>query len=125
MWTIPLALGRWAVSAWRWVTSSGHWKIVAVAITAILLALLIHSYRSRGAHITELTADLEVSRGEVLLLRQAREADTTVVVENTAAKSAIARTESIASAKTEAALAAHPDWASQPIPRDILDSLRD
>jgi hypothetical protein len=118
------AATTWLLTAAKWVLGGGRWKIVLIALTAILIALLYHNWRSARAERDEARVALDASRGEVALLRKAKVADDAAVTHNRVARTRIAAKEVTGRAKTEAALARHPDWADQPIPADIIDSLR-
>lgn len=124
MLTLWLTLGRWASTAWLWVKRSGHWKLVAAAMTAAILILIIFSYRANLRENAALKSDLVVAQGEVVLLEQARVSDSVAVSAVAAAKDTIAHTEAEQRVETIEALEAHPDWANEPIPDDVIHSLR-
>lgn len=109
----------------KWLAHRGRWKLAAVAITAILVAILIHQVRAGHKRETALREDLAASQGEVQLLRDAREADSRALAERDAVRTDITEKENKGRAKTEAALAANPNWANQPVPAAVLDSLRE
>jgi hypothetical protein len=108
-----------------WITTKGRWKWAAAFAGAALVALLIFQVRTGRNENEALTDSLAASQGEVALLRQARQADSAALTDNSARKAIISKGEAIGRKRTEAALAAHPAWANQPVPADVLASLRD
>lgn len=67
---------------------------------------------------------LRASESENAELRKIRTADNAAVLVQQNTKKAIADKEVKDRAETIKALEANPDWANQPVPRDVLDSLR-
>lgn len=116
-------LGTWGTSVWRWMTRDGHWKLVVAAMTAATIILLVHSYRASLRETAALKVDVASAKGEVVLLDQARASDSAATLGVSQAKAAIAHTEAEQRVKTDAALRAHPDWANEPIPTDVINSL--
>jgi len=103
----------------------GRWKYTVAAAGALLSAILIrqvvHSREeAKAAHAAAQAAqdDNRVLTGAI------RSADKAVTVNN-AAKSAIHQRETAGLARTQTALDANAAWAQQPIPADVLASLRD
>lgn len=62
---------------------------------------------------------------QVEILRKNDIAASRAVIGTDVAKAAIKHKEAVGLARTEAAIDANPDWAQQPVPADVLDSLRD
>lgn len=116
-------------AAARWLAGGGRWKVAAGVITTLAVAaaltLTLIKLRSVQRENTELSESLEAAKGEVDLLRKARTADAAAVTQRDAARIIIYKEEEAGRAKTEAALAANPDWANQPVPAAVLDSLRE
>ena len=123
--TIALRLaGSWIGSGAAWLWSPARRKWVLVALTAALIAILIFQVRSHRAQAEALTEALRASQGEVALLRQARAADSAALSVTRETKAVIQTTEAHGLQRTREALAANPDWANQPVPPDVIGSLR-
>lgn len=113
--------------ALRWLRGGG-WKWLAGAITALLAAASI-AYLSMALHSARTERDaaqatVAARDGEIALLRRARAADEAseqvrVIYRDRATAEATERM-----GKTNEALKANPDWANQPVPSAVADSLR-
>jgi len=109
----------------EWITSK-----LTIALGIILAsALAVAAFQSWrvGEYREKLDASetaLRASQEEVKQLTKVRAADTSAVLVQQNTKTAIAAKEVKDRAETIKALEANPDWANQPIPRDVLDSLR-
>lgn len=127
---LPIIAGtvKAASSGWAWLRTGGHWKAVLGALTALAAALtiifLLWRVDTLRASEKALSEALAASQGEVKLLRDARAADQEAVTFRDRLVTKIITVEKDRSAKLEAAIAANPDWASQPVPAAVIDSLR-
>lgn len=101
-----------------------YWRTSLAALGALLVAFLIWQVTSYRASTKELSADLLAAQGEVSLLRSAREADTAALAKRQEVRTIIIEREAHGLSVTQKALANNPDWAAQPIPPAVLDSLR-
>ena len=103
---------------------------LTIAMLVILASALVWGaiQTSRvGKYRSDLKATetaLRASEDENKELRKIREADRVAVVIQQDTKKAIATKEVKERAETIKALEANPDWANQPIPPDVLGSLR-
>jgi len=106
----------------------GGWKLIAGAMTALAIAgsivWLTTSLHSARTELSEAKATIEARDGEIALLRRARVADdqaeqVRVIYRDRVTVEATQRTD-----KTNEALKANPDWANQPVPPAVADSLR-
>lgn len=109
---------------WLWIKSGGWKKILTVGL---LLALIGGTAWIVRTHYTAkaATAELKLAQEDNNLLIRADTADDRAVTGNLARKASITHKETQGLARTQRALDAHPDWAQQPIPADVIDSLRD
>lgn len=115
--TTAIRLARWFIS--------GGWK--KVLIGALLLGLIGDTAWIVRDHYTAKAAqaELKTAQDDNVLLVHAGTAADRAVTGNLAAKASINHKEAQGYARTQRALDAHPDWAQQPIPADVIDSLRD
>lgn len=113
------------IEATRWLLDPVRRKRTLAAMTvAILIAALGIAWVSHR-HAQEARVERDVAQAGEKVLTQARHADEAAVGEMQASHDAIRMEEETNRAKTEAALSAHPDWSDQPVPDDVLGSLRD
>lgn len=108
----------------RWLFQPGRIKILVAALGLLYGAYLIHQVQQARQERDALTEALAASQGEVDLLRTAREADASALATASAAKAVITSQERISVERTKSAIAANPRWANEPIPPDVVDSLR-
>lgn len=93
---------------------------------AVLLAVLSTLWAIRVSDQNKaLQRDLRDARGEVELLLKGRDADSRAIEDNARRKADISKKGAQAREKQASALKANQDWATQPIPAGVLDSLRD
>lgn len=106
----------------------GGWKLLVGAMTALAIAGTIW-WLSTSLHSARLERDaarttIAARDGEIVLLRRARAADAAseqvrVVYRDRVVKEATERQD-----KTNEALKANPDWASELVPAAVADSLQ-
>lgn len=105
-----------------------NWLHVLIAL--VVASGLIWGVFTRNAlvqarkDVTALSEALSASEAENGTLRKLRTADSVSVVVQQDTRKAIATKEAKGRAETIKAIEANPEWANQPVPRDILDSLR-
>lgn len=121
--TVPARAGKWLLAAVKWLFQGGRWKAtlaVAGALSALLLIAGVHHYRTE-AKASERAAQAATDDNRVLTgaIKSADRA----VTGNSEAKARIRARENTGLAATKAALDAHPDWANEPIPDDVLNSV--
>lgn len=92
-----------------------RWQIIAVLalLSAVLAFGWVHTAKSLHA------ATARAERAEAILV-----VDTTVAKHAAVRASATRKREQKQDATVEKALEAHPDWAAEPLPAGIADSLR-
>lgn len=100
-------------------------------LTGIILASALVWGAIQTARLGKYQSDLKASEkalraseDENANLRKIRAADSVAVVIQQDTRKAIAIKEAKGRAETIKAIEANPEWANQPVPRDILDSLR-
>jgi len=101
-----------------------HWELALFALGAAVVAFLLWQVTSYKTANQVLSEDLAAAQGEVSLLRAAREADAIALAKRQELRTIIIEREAHGLSVTQKALANNPDWASQPIPPAVLDSLR-
>jgi hypothetical protein len=110
---------RISTRLWTGITAALRW-VAGVSPTVLLIVIGIvavaFTVRSCDAN-KDAATDLRVVSKSI-------EAADRAVTGQQAAKASISKNEQRGYARTEAALEAHRDWASQPVPDDVLDSLR-
>jgi hypothetical protein len=125
---ILLLCWKWLSSStlkvWAWLATGDRAKWAVGAMTALLIAFLFYQLHAARSERDNAKDALEAANGEIALLDKARKADAAALGNNAEAKIVIAKKAKITSERTEAALSANPDWASQPVPADVIDSLR-
>ncbi|WCA46247.1 i-spanin [Caulobacter phage DCM] len=109
---------------------SSGWKSASLLIAVAAVFLLVwamfaqRAATQRGEALQALRADyaqaIKVVRQQQLEAVQADKAQ----VSAAKAKADIAKTTAKEQQKVDNALSKHPEWANQPIPADILDSMR-
>jgi hypothetical protein len=112
------------VTGAKWLGNRGRWKWAAGAMAALLMAILFLQVRSTRSANDTLRSDLAAAQGEIQLYKTAREADATALAARAELRTTATNKEALGRAKTEKALAANPEWASVPVPRDVADSLQ-
>ena len=121
---IPGAIAL-AKTAFAWITQGGHWKWAVGAAVCLTMGVLVWQVRSSHRNAEALRTALDASEGEVLLLRQARQADALAMASRSAARTTIMNKEAQKSAELDKALSVNEDWANTPVPDTVIDSLRD
>lgn len=94
------------------------YRILIIAVLALLLAFSVRRYE--GSQKSLQAAQASLAQAEL-----ASHIETSVAVTASVRQDATRKRVAHASATLGKALATSPDWASQPVPTDILDSLRD
>jgi len=107
------------VPRWAWLAGTA-----LVASVALWVTVLSNQVSEGQSQIDALSKALTASEAEVEQLRNIREADTSAATVHQAELAAIEAKGAIANAKLDKAIKANPEWASQPVPRDVADSLQ-
>ena len=113
-----------SLTALGWFFSPLRRKWTAAVLVALLIGTLFLSVQWYRHAAQEARVEADVANAGVDTLEAARASDDASAASVQASRTAITQTESEARVKTEEALAANPDWAGQPVPADVLGSLR-
>lgn len=117
---------KWASAAWSWIGPGGNWKLVLGAITALAILAYVVSLKLNLAacrvEFNEYKASVAIEQQDALQgastgrqsANATRNSDRIQISADTSAKRK----------NLNAALEANPDWASQPVPAAVVDSLR-
>jgi hypothetical protein len=105
--------------------SEGGWKTALWLAGAALAAFIAWGVHTGLAERDALRRDLAASEAQAETLRSTAVAADRAVTGNIGAKAQLHKRETAGLARTKAALEAHRDWAGQPIPDSVIDSLRD
>lgn len=108
-----------------WLLAPTRRKWVTVALTAALIAVAIMVVRHYRNEAVEARVDATIAEQGVETLDRARRADETATADLEVSRRAIRTDEVNNGVATDRALQAHPEWANQPVPDDVLGSLRD
>ena len=108
-----------------WLRDPAHRKWVVAAITVALIIATVLAIRHYRTEAVEARVDAEIAEAGVETLDQARRTDNKVQANLEQSKAAIRTREEEHRVATEDALQHHQDWANQPVPDDVLRSLRD
>lgn len=108
-----------------WLRDPAHRKWVMVAVTAVVVIASLLLARHWRSQAQEAAVEAEVANRGVEVLTSARDADSKAQASLGASKAAIDTNERVHRGITEDALQQHQDWANEPVPDDVLRSLRD
>jgi type II secretory pathway pseudopilin PulG len=112
--------------AWDWLVPTGKWKLLLVTLTVIAAAAYIVSLKlnlsaeRRGR--AEDAAQVAQERSDAL--QTASTARSAANEDRSTARRQIATETATKRKQLDDALAANQDWANQPVPRAVADSLR-
>ncbi len=112
------ALGKGAGAALDWLRVGGRWKIALLALSALLVALAV-----RGC--VNAKVDSRVAQESAAAEHNSRVAGDRAITRSAADKARIIQKEAAGKARLETALEQNKEWASQPVPDAVLDSLHD
>lgn len=102
-----------------------HRRRTLALLGVVLAAILLLAARHYRQAAQEARLDAREAQAGVVVLDNARRADGAALGKAEASKRTIRDTEELRRADTEKALAEHPAWSDEPVPADVLDSLRD
>lgn len=104
----------------------GAWLAIIALVggVALWVTILTGQVSEGRSQIKALSTALSASEAEVEQLRNIRAADTVAANVYEKELAAIKAKEAITNAKLEKALKANPQWANQPVPRDVAGSLQ-
>lgn len=97
---------------------------VILASAGLWIGVLRHQVSEGRSQIDALSEALRASQAQVEQLENIRAADTAAAQAQKAELTAISKKGAKDRAKLDRAFRDHPEWASQPVPRAIADSLQ-
>ncbi|WP_448500714.1 hypothetical protein [Sphingomonas sp.] len=118
-----LAKGTFAAA--EWLRAEGRWKIALLALTALLSVIALNGWVSAWRDRNDAQRAAQAALERVRAGDEARIAGNRAVNRAHAAKADITDKELAGNARMETVLDANQEWASQPVPPDVLDRLRD
>ena len=101
------------------------WITLLVIIGVVFAGYAITSYVHAKSEAMSLKVELSQSRTRIEQLERNNKANVAAIATRNELVTALAKVETVERVKTVQALKANPAWASQPIPADVLASLRD
>lgn len=103
-----------------------YWgRLILVTIAGLLIGFVLFDWRSQAVQKTEAKAALAVAVAERDTLALKLRADEAARLERTLILSELAKMDEVEIKELQEALDANPDWASQPIPTGVRNSLRE
>lgn len=111
---------------WNWLVPTGRWKLALITMTVIAAAAYIASLKLNLAAERQGRADdaRVVAEQRADALQTASTGRTAANEARSSARKTIATETATKKKELDDALAANPDWANQPVPRAVADSLR-
>lgn len=100
------------------------WIALLVSVGVILAGFAVVNYVSVKSRNTVLTAELSVTKDQLKQMQANNVANQKAIITRNELVTALAQVETVERVRTVEALKANPNWASQPIPADVLASLR-
>ncbi len=101
-----------------------NWKAVWIGLAALVSAFLVWSYLDTRQENIDLQQALAAKQAEVVQLKTEARANGAAIATRNELLQSLAAMEVTERAETIKALEANPNWAKQPIPADVLASLR-
>lgn len=113
-------------AAWSWIGPGAKWKLLGLAILALATAAYITSLRLNLSAVRTEYANYraEVAERERQALQTAATGRTEANGVRSSARKEITAAQSAKRKELDDALNANTDWANQPVPRAVADSLR-
>lgn len=108
---------------WKWLRGGG-WKWLAGATMALTAAYLVWSFYDTRRDLADARTTIAARDGEIALLRLARQADDDAIKTRTIYVDRVVKEATKQREKSNEALKANPDWANEPVPAAVADSLR-
>lgn len=110
--------------AFKWLGEPGSWKAILVACALAAVAYGTFGYIGARREVARLSeANIELSEANKKLSAAAI-ANAKAIKSRNEIIDVIANKEAVGRDETIKAIQNNPDWANQPIPADVLDSLR-
>lgn len=107
------------------VNLQDYWgRLILVIIAGALIGFILFDWRQKAVEAVEAKADLAVAVAERDTLALKVRADEAARLERTLILTELAKMDETEIKQLQEALDANPDWANQPIPTDVLRSLR-
>jgi len=116
--------GRALNAVGRWLFHKGGWLFVALTLSLAAVAYMTHEARTARAERDALSTALLAAQEQQKLLVRYQNAASSAETGASKAKATISNKEAVGLARTQRALDANRDWADQPVPTAVLDSLR-
>lgn len=107
------------------LSKRGTWITIAVAVGVLLAGFAVMNYVAVKSENIAVKTELVQEQAKVKQYAANIKANEKALTTRNELISALATTETVERVKTVKALEANPDWAKQPIPADVLASLRD
>lgn len=101
------------------------WITILVALGVIIAGFGIMSYGATKSENMAMKTELTLKQREIDQYAANAKASAKAIQTRNELVEALAKVETVERVKTIKALEANPDWAKQPIPADVLASLRD
>jgi len=108
----------------NFLRSPNGFKALVFAAALAGAGLLYADYASTRKHAVELSEALRVSNERIANLEKSQKASEQAILTRNELLDAISSEETVERAETIKAIKANPEWADQPIPADVLRSLR-
>lgn len=112
-------------AAGKWLTREGRWKYAILGLLVAVSVLSVKGCMTARDARDQAQATAQAAQEQVEAADQSRIAADRAVTGAQAAKAAITTNELAGNIRMENALDVNEDWAAQPVPADVLDSLRD
>ena len=110
--------------AWSSVTKPGTWKAILVACALAAVAYGTYGYVGARKEAEALRGALAATQEQVRELNKAAEVNSKAIGTRNELLEELKTMEADERAETVKALEANPNWASEPIPADVLARLR-
>lgn len=107
------------------LTKRSTWITLLVVLGVVFAGYAVTSYVSARSEVMSLQMELKDERAKVDQYQRNQKANVAAIATRNELIDALAKVETVERVKTIKALEANPAWAKQPIPADVLASLRD
>lgn len=107
-----------------WLTKRSTWITILVAAAVIFAGFAVTNYVATKSENMAIKVELSQTQKKLDQANANLRANAEALKTRNQLIDALSEVETVERVKTVQALEKHPDWANQPIPRDVLDSLR-
>lgn len=118
---MPIALA----SLWGLLSKRSTWITLLIVAGIVFAGFAITSYVHAKSEAMALRTELTQEQAKVKQYAANIKANEKAIATRNELVEALAKVETVERVRTIKALEANPDWAKQPIPADVLASLRD